>query len=159
MPRHLAVCLALGLILAPAPPARADDTVVRHLNTRDYATARIALTDAIIDEGLRVSSVSDFGQMLARTDADVHHGAAVYRHAEVFAFCSVLVASQLVREAPENIARCPLTVAIYQLAGPGEPRIHLVYRPPGGASPGGRAGQALLERIGQRTADNFPPGR
>ncbi|MEZ5628885.1 MAG: DUF302 domain-containing protein [Rhodocyclaceae bacterium] len=159
MTRPFALPALLGLTLVLAPPTRADDIAHQRLNTTDYAIARIALNDAIIDEGLRVSSVSDFGQMLARTDADLHHGTTPYRQAEVFAFCSVLVASQLVREAPERIAYCPLTVGLYQLDTPDDERIHLVFRPPGGHSPGANAGRALLERIGRRVQENFPVDR
>lgn len=156
-PRHLLAALSLSAALIPA--ARADGIAHQRLPTDDYAEARIALTDAIIDEGLRVASVSDFGAMLARTEADVHHGAAVYRHAEVFAFCSVQVAARLVREAAENIALCPLTIGLYQLDTGADARIHLVYRPPGGSSPGAEAGRALLARIGERVSESFPARR
>ncbi|MBT0961508.1 DUF302 domain-containing protein [Denitromonas iodatirespirans] len=159
MPRLPQLLAALSLTLALGTPARADDIVHQRLPTDDYATARIALDDAIIDEGLRVASVSNFGAMLTRTDADVHHGAAVYRHAEVFAFCSVQVAARLVRETAENIALCPLTIGLYQLGAGEDTRIHLVYRPPAGHSPGAEAGRALLARIGQRVRENFPAGR
>lgn len=159
MRRSFPSLVVLTLALALPLPASADGIVHHRLNTDDYATARIALDDAIIDEGLRVSSVSDFGQMLARTDADLHHGATPYRHAEVFAFCSVRVASTLVREAPENIANCPLTVGLYQLDTASDGHIHLVFRLPGGHSPGAQAGQALLERIARRVEENFPRPR
>lgn len=161
MPRRPRLSTALSLILALSlsPIARADDIVHQRLNTKDYATARIAVTDAIIDEGLRVASVSNFGDMLARTDADLHHGATPYRHAEVFAFCSIQVAAQLVREVPERIAYCPLTVGLYQLDSDEDARVHLVFRPPGGDSPGADAGRDLLARIGQRVRENFPVAR
>lgn len=155
----LAPLVGLVLALVCNAPACADGIIHHRLNTDDYATARIAVTDAIIDEGLRVASVSNFGDMLARTDADVHHGAAVYRHAEVFAFCSVQVAARLVREAAENIALCPLTIGLYQLDSGEDARIHLVFRPPDGHSPGADAGRAVLERIGQRIEENFPARR
>ncbi len=149
---------ALSLMLAFAHPllARADDIVLHRLNTNDYATARIAVVDAIIDEGLRVASVSNFGEMLARTDADLHHGATPYQHAEVFAFCSIQVAAQLVREAPKNIAYCPLTIGIYQRDATKAEAIELVFRPPGGTSAGAQAGLALLNRIAARVHGNFP---
>ncbi|TVT75918.1 MAG: DUF302 domain-containing protein [Denitromonas halophila] len=160
MPRFVtALAIALALNLMPVAHADADDIVHQRLNTSDYTTARIAVTDAIIDEGLRVASVSNFGEMLARTDADLHHGATPYRHAEVFAFCSIQVAALLVSEAAERIAYCPLTVGLYQLESLEDAHIHLVFRPPGGHSPGADAGRAVLERIAQRVRENFPARR
>ncbi|MCZ4305972.1 DUF302 domain-containing protein [Zoogloeaceae bacterium G21618-S1] len=158
MPRRPRLSTALSLILALSLStiARADDIVHQRLNTKDYATARIAVTDAIIDEGLRVASVSNFGDMLARTDADLHHGATPYRHAEVFAFCSVQVAAQLVNEAPEHIAYCPLTIAIYQLDKEAGYPVHILFRPPSSNSPGGQSGLTLLNRIVGRVQHNFP---
>ncbi|TVO65931.1 DUF302 domain-containing protein [Denitromonas ohlonensis] len=156
MPRFV-TALAIALALNLMPVAHADDIVHQRLNTSDYTTARIAVTDAIIDEGLRVASVSNFGEMLARTDADLHHGATPYRHAEVFAFCSIQVAALLVSEAPERIAYCPLTIALYQLVEePGHP-VHILFHPPGGQSPGALAGLDVLNRIVGRVQQNFPP--
>src|SRR5262245_46193674 len=111
-PLFALLCLAL---LALCGATRADDIRSRGLATRDYALARQALVEAIEDEGLVLSSVSDFGQMLRRTDPDVGHGAGGrFQHAEVFAFCSVRVAAKLVLEATERIAWCPLTITLYQ---------------------------------------------
>ena len=152
MPTHaflFLLCLALSGIV------RADDLHSRRLATRDYVLAREVLVEAIEDEGLVLSSVSNFGEMLRRTDADIHHGAGGrFSHAEVFAFCSAKVAARLVLEAPERIAWCPLTIALYQenMAAP----VHLAFRPPSGESPGARDGLALLERLAGRVEDLLP---
>jgi uncharacterized protein (DUF302 family) len=149
---HLLLALLVSTLLAPA---RADDIHSRLLPTRDYALARQALADAIEDEGLVLASVSDFGQMLKRTDPDVGHGAGGrFAHAEVFAFCSVRVAARLVLERPERIAWCPLTIALFQ-EGEAAP-VRAAFRPPGGESPGARDGLALLERIAARAAGLLP---
>lgn len=133
----------------------AQEARAQRLTTTDYPLARQVLVESIEDEGLVLSSVSDFGQMLRRTDPDVGHGAGNrYAHAEVFAFCSVGVAAQLALEAPEKIAYCPLTMALYQEEA-GRP-VHLAFRPPGGSSPGARAGLALLERLAARTQNLLP---
>lgn len=150
--RKLLILLCLALL---AGPARSDDIHARSLATADYPLARQALVEAIEDEGLVLSAVSDFGQMLARTDPDVGHGAGRrYRHAEVFAFCSVRVAARLALEAAERIAWCPLTIALYQ-ESPAAP-VRLAFRPPGGDSPGARDGLALLERVAGRVGDLLP---
>jgi uncharacterized protein (DUF302 family) len=153
MPVRLLLVL-LGLILFGAP-VRAGDIQARALATRDYPLARQLLVEAIEDEGLVLSPVSDFGHMLERTDPDVGHGAGGrFSHAEVFAFCSVRVAARLVLEAAERIAYCPLTIALYQedSAAP----VRLAFRPPGGDSAGAREGLALLQRVTGRVADLLP---
>ena len=143
------------LFLAVISAARADDLHSRRLATRDYALAREVLVEAIEDEGLVLSSVSNFGEMLRRTDADLGHGAGKrFSHAEVFAFCSAKVAARLVLEAPERIAWCPLTIALFQ-EDPAMP-VRLAFRPPSGESPGARDGLALLERLAARVDDLLP---
>ena len=145
------VALALGITW----PARAGDLVAQSLETRDYPLARQVVVEAIQDEGLVLSGISDFGDMLRRTDADLDHGAGQrFRHAEVFAFCSVTVAATLVRESADRIAYCPLTLALYQ-EKPGSP-VRLTYRQPGSPGPGGDAGRALLARIAARIGDLLP---
>lgn len=156
MPLRRLPCLALILLALVAGLARAEDLYSHPLATRHYDLARQVLVEAIEDEGLVLSAVSNFGDMLRRTDPDVGHGAGGrFSHAEVFAFCSVRVAARLVLEAPERIAYCPLTMALFQEAGGGP--VRLAYRPPGGDSPGARAGLALLERLAARVADLLPP--
>ncbi len=143
--------LAFGALV----PAQASDLVAQTLETHDYPLARQVVVEAIQDEGLVLSGVSDFGDMLRRTDADLGHGAGQrYRHAEVFAFCSVTVAATLVRESADHIAYCPLTLALYQ-EKPGSP-VRLTYRKPASAGPGGDAGRALLARIANRISDLLP---
>lgn len=153
MPLRLLLALLCCALLGPA---RGEEIYSRSLATRDYALVRQALVEAIEDEGLVLAGVSDFGGMLRRTDPDVGHGAGNrFQHAEVFAFCSVGVAARLVLEAAERIAYCPLTIALYQESG--STPVHLAFRPPGGDSPGARAGLALQQRLAGRVESLLPP--
>lgn len=123
--------------------------VVRELDPLVYDEARRALLDALIDEGLAPPTVSAFGDMLARTAADLRHPAELYERAEIFTFCSARIASLLVREDVSHIALCPLTIALYAL--PARPGVTFVaYRPPPPASPAARLAQELLQRITTR---------
>jgi uncharacterized protein (DUF302 family) len=151
-------CLRIALlalaVLLPAAAAAAD---LHHttLATRDYALARQLLVDSIEDEGLIVASVSNFGEMLRRTDKDLKHGGARYAHAEVLAFCSARVAATLVQEDLSKIAFCPLTVGIYQGLGAAA-AVEVAYRLPAGESPGAQAAADLLERITRRMTEFLP---
>lgn len=154
--------MALGLLLAASvlfpglgPAAQASDRaagiVARSLEDIDYADVREALAEAIAEEGIAAPVVSHFADMLARTADDLGHRANLYAHAEILTFCSVGVAARLATEAAENIALCPLSVAVYAL--PGAPRtVTLAYRPPALDSAGGDAARALLARIVARAA-------
>lgn len=139
---------------ACASPAPAADLVRRDFAKADYGAVRESLVEAIESEGLVPGPVSQFGDMLHRTDQSLRHGADLYAQAEIFSFCSIAVSSRLVRENPDFIADCPLTIALYRLKD--SPRVSLVYRPREGTSPGAQAANALLERIASRTAAALP---
>lgn len=128
----------------------ADDTVVVRVSHSDFRTAHDGLIEAIESEGLVVGNVLPFRDMLARTA--VGDGTIPYGEAEIVQFCSSLLAAELVREAPAQLALCPLSVALYTLAGkPSE--IHLAYRSPGNSTAGRQRAESLLQRIVQRAAE------
>ncbi|NMG36341.1 DUF302 domain-containing protein [Azoarcus sp. TTM-91] len=113
---------------------------------------RLALEDAIAAEGLTAPTVSHFGDMLARTAPDLGHRADLYTHAEILSFCSVGVAARLVTEAAEQIALCPLSIAVYAL--PGNPgRSYLAYRRPPQTGAGSAAAEALMRRLVKQAAE------
>lgn len=152
-PELPALCLSLALA-STAVPAVAGELVARTLPGGDYATARQALVEAIESEGLVPGPVSAFADMLRRTDASLGHGGDLYAEAEVFSFCSIAIAAQLVRENPERIADCPLTIALYRRKGSDE--LRLTYRGRDGDTPGSRAANRLLQRIAERAAALLP---
>lgn len=141
------------LHLGGAHSQTADDVVVRTLAAVAYDDARSALLDAFVDEGLAPPSISAFGDMLARTAADLGHPARLYDRAEIFVFCSARIAALLAQETPHHIARCPLTLALYTVPNkPGE--TFLSYRSPPADSPASRLARELLVRVARRTAEN-----
>lgn len=154
VPRRILPLLPLLVALVAAPaPAAADDVGQLSIAPARYADAREALVDAIEAEGLIPSPPSRFGDMLARTAPALGHPAPIYADAEVLHFCSARIAWQLARENPLNIAQCPLSMAIYTLAG--EPAtVRLAWRRALGDSPGAHAADELLERIARHAADN-----
>lgn len=154
--RRAALVLLVGAglpsLAQPAAAGEAGAGIVRHsLADIDHADAREALAEAIAAEGIATPVVSHFAEMLARTADDLGHRADLYTHAEILTFCSVGVAARLAAEAAENIALCPLSIAVYAL--PAAPRtVVLAYRPPALESAGGDAARALLARIVARAA-------
>lgn len=146
--------LGAGVFLAILPPAVAADIGRQAITGSDYDTVRQFLIEAIEFEGLVPGPVSQFGELLHRTDADLRHGGDVYARAEVLSFCSVAVAAQLVREDPERIADCPMTIALYSLKD--SPEIRIAYRRREGSTPGSEAANGLLRRIVERTMAMLP---
>lgn len=143
------LAMTASLFCVAAPPSHAAGPTSLEIAPSTYARTREALIESIEDEGLLVSSVSGFGAMLERTEADLGHHGSIYRNAEVFAFCSVRIAARLALENPDNIALCPLSIGIYELKSqPG--RVKMVYRTPATDTPGDRDARALLARIAER---------
>jgi hypothetical protein len=146
--RSLAVCLVL---LLACGIAQAEPLIHRlTIEPSDFPRASEALQEAIENQGLIPVARSRFGEMLARTGPVLGHPAPVYDQAEIAPFCSAMVSWGLVTENPDYIALCPLTIAIYTLAGqPGT--VYLSYREPGSESAALRAASALLRDIATAT--------
>lgn len=148
MPRFFVSLLCLWIVL-PLPVQAAEDIATYRINGSDYSTARDALFEVIEAEGLVVGVVLPFSQMLQRTAGE---GALMpFDKAEIMQFCSSGLAWQMVQEDAEQLALCPLSIALYSNVGGAE--VVLAYRLPGGESPGRRRANELLRRIATRTVE------
>lgn len=133
--------------------ANAGDNVTRAIEDASFDDVRIALVDAIADEGIGATTESRFGEMLTRTAPDLGHRPDLFAEARIYTFCSVVVAARLTTESAHNIAQCPLSIAVYQT--PDAPRtVYLGYRR-NVESEAGHQADALLARIAARTAAQF----
>lgn len=142
---------ALSLGFA-ALAAAAGEIAVREVPGGDYALVREALIEAIETEGLVVGTINKFDEMLARTRLERDADAGPYRAAEIVQFCSSRIAWQLAEEAPENLALCPMSIAIYvPRERPAD--VLIAWRSPGRGSPGRAAGDELLSRLVERTVE------
>lgn len=145
--------LPAAFVLAfAAVGAQADAITVRELPGSELAVVRDALVEAIETEGLVVGATLKFDDMLARTRLEREADSAPYRAAEIVQFCSSKIAWQLADEAAENLALCPMSIAIYvPRARPAD--VLLAWRSPGRGSAGRAAGDDLLRRLVERTAE------
>lgn len=144
--------LSLLMILV-ARSAPAEEIVVHEFSPARYADVRIALLDALIDEGLAPPAVSHFGAMLHRAAPQLGHAPDLYEEAEIFSFCSVKISALLAQEDRRNIALCPLTIALYSV--PTRPKVvFLSYRAPQGAAAAAPLARQLLDRIADRSLRN-----
>lgn len=154
--RRTASAVLAALALALPMRAAATDIVERRLDGVAFEEVALAVEDAIAAEGLTPPTVNAFGEMLARTAADLGHRPDLYRDARIYTFCSARVAATLTAESARNIALCPLSIAIHtQPQAPGQ--VFMSYRPTGLRSPGGRLADALLQRVARRAAETLLP--
>jgi len=116
------------------------------LDQASFDMAHDAVVEAIQNEGLTLGNVAPFGQMMARSAAQLGHDRLPYQRAEVLQFCSAVLAWQLSAEDLSQISLCPMAVAVYEPNQDGA-KVVLSYRSPGRASPGRAAMDDLLSRI------------
>lgn len=147
---RLLLCLWLGVTQGAwaTPP----DTPFVAVKAGDFALVREALVEAIEAEGLVVSAVIPFGKMLARTAEALDQQDEVFRQAEIVQFCSSRLAWALVKEAPAQLALCPLSITLY--ATPEAPgQVFFSYRTPGRATPGRASADDLLRKLVERAVE------
>ena len=141
-----AAALLLGLSGAAAHGAGG---VTSYEVDQPFEDVAFALENAIIGKGLVIDHTSRVGEMLNRTAEDVGATGQVYEQADVYLFCSAVLSRRMMEADPDNIAHCPYSVFLYELAdSPGT--VHVGYRhmPPGEM----QAVQDLLDAIAREAA-------
>lgn len=147
--RRLLVMLFFGIVSATYAAEDVTKTVVVG---SDFQSAREALVEAIEAEGLVVSAIIPFNDMLARTAGDLEKISSPFTEAAIVQFCSSVLAWQLLEEEASQIALCPLSVAVYvRRAEPGQ--VTLAYRSPGNTTAGRIKAEKLLIRLVNRSAE------
>lgn len=132
-------------LIALSFPAHAQG-VVTYDTSDSFEDATFALESAIIGQGLVIDYVSNVGDMLARTKADVGGTKDLFDAAEVYLFCSAQTSRQVMEADPMNIAHCPYGVFVADQSG----AVTIGYRemPPGAM----QAVQQLLDEIAREAA-------
>jgi uncharacterized protein (DUF302 family) len=104
---------------------------------------------AIVGRGYVVDHISHVGEMLNRTAGDVGAAVQIYSQADVYLFCSAVLSRKMMEVDPNNLAHCPYSVFVYELADlPGT--THVGYRQmPQGAM---QEVQELLDAIAREAA-------
>jgi uncharacterized protein (DUF302 family) len=106
----------------------ADDAVVVSVSGK-FEDVKDNVRLAIEAQGLVINSVSNVGQMLERTGAELGKSRRIYGHGELFEFCSAKVSRQMMEVDAVNLVFCPFTIAVYTL--PEQPaKVFVGYRKP-----------------------------
>lgn len=112
--------LVLALVAGSASAQEA------HVSVYDgtFDDAAFELEQAITSQGLVVDHVSNVGEMLSRTGADVGSDITIFDNAVVYAFCSAQISRQVMEADPANIVHCPYTIYVAERDG----QVTLGYR-------------------------------
>lgn len=119
--------LAAALAAALAAGAVRAEGVTTYEVEGAFEDVAFALENAIIGRGLVVDHTSHVGEMLNRTAGDVGAGRDIYTQADVYLFCSAVLSRKMMEADPDNIAHCPYSVFIYELADHAG-TVHVGYR-------------------------------
>lgn len=129
----------------------AEDVEVKLINGASFQSTHDAVVEVVETEGLVASAVIPFGAMLSRTAEELGQKSSPYGKAEIIQFCSSALAWEMILEDSDQLALCPLSIAIYSKIENPE-TVVLAYRSPGRATPGRARGDDLLQRLVQRAA-------
>lgn len=152
MPSFFVLCLHLVCYTH----CYANEVVTIGIEQANYAEVREELIHKIEENGLVLGEVSQFAAMLQRTAPAVGASTSPYQAGEVLHFCSAKIAWQLAQESPDNIALCPLGIALYELKA--TPKIiYLSYRALPPSSLGRQQANALLAKIVQQVVTSLRP--
>lgn len=102
--------LALPLVLAGS--LASAQGVVSYDTEQSFDDVVFGLENAILGQGLVVDSVHSVGDMLERTRADVGSDVSIFRHAQVFSFCSAMLSRKMMEADPLNLAYCPYDIFV-----------------------------------------------
>lgn len=109
----LLIILNIGLLGS----AVAGDVATTYPFDGDFDDATFSVESAIIDRGLVIDYISHTGEMLNRTAADVGSKTPLFDAADVFMFCSAVLSRKVMEINPMNIAFCPFSIFVTDIAG------------------------------------------
>jgi hypothetical protein len=119
--RITGLVVALSAVLAMPSAAYADEMRLFVKRGLPYDEVKMDLESAIEGKGLKIGSIGDLGDMLARTQADAGTGPPVYKTAHYYQFCSAVLAHRLAAADPGNLGHCPFLMFSYETqAAPGD---------------------------------------
>ena len=143
------ILVAFAMALA-AGQARAQEDVTAYAIEAPFADVAGDLSDAIINRGYVIDYHGFVGEMLQRTAGDVGASKPLYKHAELFQFCSAVISRSAMEEDIRNIAYCPYVLFAYETEEkPGTVTVGFRRLPDGG---GRDQVNALLDEIAREAA-------
>ncbi len=90
------------------------DGVITYPSEDDFEDTTFSVESAILDAGLVIDLISHTGDMLERTRADMGSDVVLFKHADIFSFCSAKLSRQVMEVNPMNIVHCPYRIFVMQ---------------------------------------------
>ncbi len=119
--------LTICFLMPVADRADATSGVTIYSVEGEFEPAALDVSDAIINRGYVIDYTARISDMLDRTAADVGATTKVFSSAQISQFCSAVISRNAMEADPENIAFCPYSIFIYELADtPGT--VYIGYR-------------------------------
>jgi uncharacterized protein (DUF302 family) len=150
MKKLIPLCLALSIFstsgLANEPISATDAPIVVYQVEEAYDEIKSNLEMAITGQGMLITSTLHISEMLERTAADTGLGKPLYEKAEALEFCSIKMSYQMSEAHPANMATCPLTLSVYQVAGDSD-NTYVAYRRPSMLGEADAVEKALLKLL------------
>lgn len=110
--------LSFAAMLAFAGTCALAEDFATEVFDGDVGDAAFAVENAIVDAGLVIDYVSNVGQMLDRTGADLNLGdSPVGAEAKIFVFCSAVVSREVMEADPMNVGNCPYGIFVAEIDG------------------------------------------
>ncbi|CTQ31359.1 hypothetical protein [Jannaschia rubra] len=110
--------LTFAAVMAVAGTCAMADDIATEVFEGDVGDAAFAVENAIVDAGLVIDYVSNVGDMLDRTGADLDLGPSpVGAEAKIFVFCSALVSREVMEADPMNVSNCPYGIFVADIDG------------------------------------------
>lgn len=113
----LATMLAAGLGGGLTGAAQAQEGYVAYSYDGTFEDAALSVENAIVGAGLVIDYVSNSGDMLERTRADVGSDIKLYDNAKIYLFCSARLSREMLEADPMNIAWCPYSIFVFEREG------------------------------------------
>ncbi len=146
MLRVIAIVSFLIPVLCFAAAPSDDGKRVIYRASGAFDDFRDDISDAILERGMVISSVSHVGEMLERTGKDLGDSRPIYYKAEVLEFCNAVISRRALAADPHSIVYCPYRIAIYSLPEAPE-TIYLAFPRLKASSRSGSESEAALKAV------------
>ena len=120
--KRLIAATALSLCAS----ATLAEGVISYNTGESFEDVIFGLENAIVDAGLVVDSISHTGEMLERTRGDVGSEVTIFRHADIYSFCSAAISRRVMEADPMNVVFCPYDVFVLKM--PGSAQVTIGFR-------------------------------
>ncbi len=104
--------IAAAILALATLPATAGEGYNLYPYDGSFEDAASSVENAIIGAGLVIDYISQTGEMLARTRADVGSDVVLFDAAKIFVFCSASLSRKMMEADPMNIAYCPYGIFV-----------------------------------------------